>query len=149
MNLVEILKNAPEGTKLYSTIFGYVELLCVTNDLNYPIKVKTCSNDTLEIFTKEGKYSINFDGECVLFPAKENRDWNTFKIEKSYEFKPFDKVLVRAYEANNWSCNYFSHMSKGCYVCLGGIVWNYCIPYNDETKHLIGTTTSPNSIYPA
>lgn len=140
MNIAEILKDAPKGTKLYSTVAGYVELLGINNKLAHPIRVTIENSDDIESFTKEGKYNNEYpNGECVLFPSKENRDWSKFKVEKSYKFEPFDKVLVRAYEANNWSCNYFSHMSKGCYVCLGGIIWNYCIPYNDETKHLVGT----------
>ena len=75
----------------------------------------------------------------MLFPSKENRDWNTFKVEKSYEFKPFDKVLVRHNKNANWVCDYFSHKYKDGYTCSGGIIWDYCIPYNDDTKHLVGT----------
>lgn len=139
MNIAEILKNVPQGTKLYSTVFGDVEFLYVNYKLEHPIKVKTCKN-TYEFFDEEGKYNIYYsEGECVLFPSRENRDWNTFQIEKSYEFKPYDPVLVRDCESDKWRCNYFSHKEGENYICVGS-TWNYCIPYNDSTKHLVGTT---------
>lgn len=140
INIAEILKNVPKGTKLYSTVFGDVELLEIIDEVKHPIRVKLCGRDMNDSFTKEGKYNEEYpNGECVLFPSKENRDWSTFKVEKSYEFKPFDKVLVRDNEADNWTCDYFSHMYGNTYVCSGAVVWNHCIPYNDNTKHLVGT----------
>lgn len=141
MNIAKILKDAPKGTKLYSSIYGYVELLGI-DDLEYPIRAKTCNNGLIVSFAKDGKCNIDYpDAECVLFPSKENRDWNTFKVEKSYEFKPFDKVLARQTERGNWVCDYFSHKIENQYVCIGAMC-NYCIPYNDETKHLVGTNKS-------
>lgn len=139
MNIAEILKDAPKGTKLYSTVFGDVELVEIDYKLEHSIRVKTCSN-LCEYFDKEGKYNINYpDGECVLFPSRENRDWSKFQVEKSYEFKPFEPVLVRDCESDKWRCNYFSHIDGENYVCVGS-TWNYCIPYNNNTKHLVGTT---------
>ena len=55
-------------------------------------------------------------------------------------FKPFEKVLVRNY--GNWTVNLFSHKEEGGYVCINGFKWSQCIPYNDETKHLLGTDKS-------
>lgn len=52
-------------------------------------------------------------------------------------FKPFEKVLVRNY--GNWTVNLFSHKEEDGYVCVNGFKWRQCIPYNDETKHLLGT----------
>lgn len=80
INIAEILKNAPKGTKLYSPICGECELDCVSIGLDYPISVKTKYTD--HSFGKNGLF-VNFekDGECLLFPSKENRDWNTFKID--------------------------------------------------------------------
>lgn len=64
---------------------------------------------------------------------------------ESYKFKPKDWVLTRESSEDVWKLDIFSHVqweeSEGCYhyYCVGG--WNYeCIPYNDQTKHLIGTT---------
>lgn len=55
-------------------------------------------------------------------------------------FKPFEKVLVRNY--GNWTVNLFSHKEEDGYVCVNGFKWRQCIPYNDETKHLLGTNKS-------
>lgn len=74
INLVEKLKNAPKGTKLYSTIFGEVKFQRIT-DGEYPIEVK--SGDGVGCtykFASDGRYYNNYEGECVLFPSKENRD---------------------------------------------------------------------------
>ena len=74
MNIAEILKYCPKGTKLYSLVNGEVILNKVnTNDL-YPIEVFTKYGSSTR-FTKDGLYLINaFNGECVLFSSKDQRD---------------------------------------------------------------------------
>lgn len=66
-----------------------------------------------------------------------------FGIEQmqEYKFKPFDKVLVKDDDENSaWSCNLFSGENEdGTYMCIGGY-WDMCIPYNESTAHLLGTT---------
>lgn len=56
--------------------------------------------------------------------------------------KPFDRVITRGDNNDIWTANIFSHMnSYGEYAaigCVGG--YHYCLPYNDDTAHLIGTT---------
>lgn len=147
MNIAEILKNVPEGTKLYSTVFGDVELVEINNESEHSIKVKICSNNRLAAFSKEGKVGTKYpDGECVLFPSKENKDWSTFKIEKSYEFKPFDKVLVRNEDNEPWVIQFFGYYdilaeNEGPYVCLGNSVciadtFKQCIPFEGNEKLL-------------
>jgi hypothetical protein len=83
-----------------------------------------------------------------LFSAleKKNKRWNpdTKNIEdlpKKYEFKPFDKVLVRGSDGETWIATLFGFYDKVFenYVCIGN-VFGQCIPYNEETKHLLGTT---------
>lgn len=66
---------------------------------------------------------------------------NSSKIGKDCEFKPFDKVLVRDNYSEKWSINFFSHMKNEdeYYYCLSQY-WKQCIPYNDQTAHLLGTT---------
>ena len=56
-----------------------------------------------------------------------------------FEFQTGDKVLARIYGGNCWTFHHFSHMDGGRYVCEG---WGYeqCIPYNETTKHLCGTS---------
>lgn len=78
MNIAEILKYCPKGTKLYSTIWGEVELNEVTNFGTIEIKAIDqiiCTSFTLDY---EGRYS--HIGECVLFPSKDQRDWKKFKL---------------------------------------------------------------------
>lgn len=57
-----------------------------------------------------------------------------------YEFTPFEKVLVKNFEGGTWTADIFSYNdTDGSYVCVGGLR-SYCIPYNNETAHLLGTT---------
>ena len=58
---------------------------------------------------------------------------------ENYQFKPFDKVLVRDSSLAMWRANFYSHINNGnSHVCISS-TWNQCIPYNEETKHLVGT----------
>lgn len=143
MNIAEILKNCPQGTKLYSLVHGEVSLLCVNMDCDdYPIVVKNI-NDTTTSFTQDGRFLVECDGECMLFPSKENRNWSTFEVpKKEYNFKPYDKVLVRNYSTEWWYINFFSHITnkERKYECLH-YSWKYCIPY-EGNEHLVGTTNS-------
>lgn len=84
MNIAEILKNAPVGTKLYSPMFGEVDLNRIDEEDRHPIVVNV--NDyRSESFTADGKYYADFpNSECVLFPSKENRDWSTFKVKSNF-----------------------------------------------------------------
>lgn len=79
-NLAEILKNAPQGLKLYSLVHGEVTLKKVidSNDTNYPIVVVL--NSDAEKFTKYGKFFKDYeDAECVLFPSKEHKSWDNWQ----------------------------------------------------------------------
>lgn len=61
---------------------------------------------------------------------------------EKHQFKPFDQVLVRNNEKNTWKCDIFSHYIKSDtfpYMCVGN-AYVYCIPYNENTAHLVGTT---------
>ena len=75
MNIAEILKNCPKGMKLYSPIFGEVEFGFVSPDGWIKCYV---SSIQLGMFYPDGTYSKN--GEVMLFPSKEQRDWNKFQI---------------------------------------------------------------------
>ena len=80
LNLVEILKDCSEGTKLYSPVFGEVEFESI-NDIIGPIVVTTNTGNA-ECFTADGKMFARYNGECVLFPSKEQRDWSKFNVKK-------------------------------------------------------------------
>lgn len=143
MNIAEILKDCPKGTKLYSPIFGEVELIEVNSQ---EILVQTYNLDNV-YFDIEGRFNIGYDNtECLLFPSKENRDWSTFKIpKKEYEFKPFDKVLVRDSNDDVWNINFFSFIatiSKFKYQTIT-FAYEQCIPY-EGNEHLLGTTNNPD-----
>ena len=137
MNILEILKGVPKGTKLYSPIFGNVEFEEISGGY---IRVRTTTNFIMKAFQSDGKYYA--DGECMLFPSRENRDWSTSSKLNSTTLKPFDKVLVRDNDFNIWKCELYSHYRTNRdnfkYACTSDS-YNQCIPYNDETKHLVGT----------
>ena len=74
INIAEILKDCPKGTKLYSPICGECRLIKIYDGLGFDV-----INDTDDVFnfSYDGRYNLN--GECCIFPSKENRDWNTFR----------------------------------------------------------------------
>ena len=159
LNLCEILKYCPQGETFWSPLFGYVKLHKINHEAK---KVVVISNIKMP-------WDINNDGtmliygvvssEIMLFPSKEQRDWTKVKYEKKKEkfdpktLKPFDKVLSR-YDGGCWSANLFSHIEEEnnkyhgtcSFVCNGSLV-KFCIPYNDDTKHLVGTKDEAPDFY--
>ena len=157
MNLTKFLKGK-EGIELYFPIFGKCKLYRVDNNSPYPIDVID-NNKLYHQFTKKGYYlyNVNLNPKCLLFPSKEQRDWNKFIApwyKKKEEFDPktlqqYDKVLVRDSIDDTWGCSLFSHIIKHesfPYRCVGN-AFEYCIPYNDDTKHLVGTTDEAPEYY--
>ena len=64
------------------------------------------------------------------------------EVKQECEFKPFDKVIVRDGDRGKWKADFFSHKIEDNsfpYICVSDS-HKYCIPYNDQTKHLLGTT---------
>lgn len=136
MNIAEILKNCPKGTKLYSSTWANVELVEVTDQKD--IIIKLCNDKRVSLLSN-GAYSV--DGDCILFPSRNQRDWINFNV---YQLKPFDKVLVRDSDSKRWRCDFFEQKEeKECFNirCFRG-VWRQCIPYNGN-EHLLGTTNNP------
>lgn len=146
MNIAEILKDCPKGTKLYSPLFGEVEFKQILhiND-EYTIVVSKHDNSNYRFYSNGIYWKYN-DAECLLFPSKDNRDWSTFntpKKENECKFKPFDKVLVRDRKDQCWKCNLFDHIDNDSYdFCCSYGIWAYCIPY-EGNEHLVGTTNNP------
>lgn len=218
LDLAEILKDYPAGTKLYSPVYGDVELVDVSQDnVPYPIKTKTNPNSTgmfsTVSFTKDGRIFAVHNGECMLFPNKEQRGWSRLEYKKpkfkvgdkivnirgkniwtlsgsqciiseitidryiftdgSYTFignqdnwelvpdkkpkfdpntlKPFDKVLVRDTNEGQWKCTLFSHIIENedyaFKYATAGSGYIYCIPYNNDTKHLAGAVDAAPEYY--
>ena len=156
LNLEKILKYCPKGTKLYSPVLGEVYFAAINYyDRTYPIIVKT--EDETFCFTKQGKLYEIKQSECLLFPSKEQRDWSKFKVKKPKldpkTLQPYMKVLVRDSYKSQWKCEFYSHERKNekstfKYVVTGSSLANvYCIPYNEDTKHLVGTTEEAPEFY--
>ena len=151
LNLVEILKDCPKGTKLYSPVVGEVEFCEIYNSSQFPIVVK--AEDGIFYFNQQGKFDNIRQGECMLFPSKEQRDWSKFKPKQPKfdpnTLNPFDRVLARN-DREDWSCVFFSHIVKDeeTYPYACGYDWfTQCIPYNEDTKHLVGTANEAPEYY--
>ena len=147
IDLTNILKDCTKGTKLYSSVFGEVKFVEIDEyDKEYPIIIQKL--DEFYRFTIQGELYIKYGGECTLFPSKDQRDWSKFTAPwyKKDKFDPktlqcFDKVLVRDFSYCTWECGLFSDIKEHDsfpYRCIGRS-YNYCIPYNDKTKYLVGT----------
>ena len=158
LNLVEILKYCPEGTKLYSTVYGDVELVRVYLDDNtYPIEIKIDEGSDMIYITNDGRLFDDFRGECTLFPSKNQRDWSKFKVKKAKfdpkTLQPFDKVLVRTgtKRFHVWLPDLISIPPNEvdetilCMTIDTDIIM--AIPYNEETKSLVGTNKEAPEFY--
>ena len=158
IDLTKILKYCPKGTKLYSTIFGEVEFKKIKEESDYPIICVTIAGNNCDV-TADGRYYDVFGGECILFPSRDQRDWTKFTAPwlKKEKFDPktlklFDKVLVKMSNEsfNTWYGDFVaepSHAKNETPLILGAKEANMVIPYNDETKHLIGTTDEAPEYY--
>ncbi|OYP67042.1 hypothetical protein [Prevotella sp. P2-180] len=212
LNLCEILRDCPRGTKLYSTVLGYVIFQGIVEGVVYPIVV-SCENGVTETFTADGKMFIDLDGECTLFPSKEQRSWadfiapwykkeklvkpkfkvgdiirhketnkdDVYKISKVYNdsygidgftwmiymkyqdqyelvpnkfdpktLKAFDRVLVRIGDGDAycWFADFVSIPGEDSFLCtMSNKDTSMIIPYNDDTKHLVGTTDEAPDFY--
>ena len=87
--------------------------------------------------------------QIILFDAlaRENKAWDAEKIQivdlkPKVKLKPFDKVIVRCSKADKWSIDFFSYKVSNGYICTGDAWFGYCLPYNEETAKLIGTTNN-------
>ena len=155
IDLTKILKDCPKGFELYSPLFGNVKLNSISG-----CYIEIIDNmGSGAYFNKLGQYVSTYEvlNDCLLFPSKEQRDWNKFIApwyKKKEEFDPktlqqYDKVLVRDSLNDTWGCSLFSHIIKNDnfpYKCVGN-AFVYCIPYNDKTKHLVGTTDEAPEYY--
>ena len=157
LDLTKILEGCPEGTKFYSITHGEVTFreISIYTDEYYPIRLNWCSKENsllLLALTKDGRSVYARNGECTLFPSKEQRDWSKFerfwdkpKIEKFdvNTLQTFDKVLVRDFLSDNWMADFFEKIAENDVhynvICVTSR-WIQCIPYNEDTKHLLGTT---------
>ena len=151
IDLTRILKDCPKGWKFYSDVYGEVTFWGFS-DLVYPIEINT-KNHGAKLLSEKGEEIIG-DGKCILFPSEDERLWNKFTAPwyKKEKFDPkrgksVDRVIVRE-KYGEWFCTIFSNIKEGKYPyntvtgCYG-----QCIPYNDDTKHLIGTKDEAPEYY--
>lgn len=148
LDLTKILANVPQGTPLYSPIFGNVTFGGINDDDDFPIYVEFDGDENS--FASNGTYYNYKDSECLLFPSKDQRDWSKFKTEPQKErvtLHPFDRVLVRDNGDKVWQASLFSNkVHDRRFRCIT-YFWAECIPYNEETAHLVDTTDKPEKEY--
>ena len=84
INIAEKLKDCPQGIKFYSPLFGEVELVRIDmENPRFPIIVKVLNDESPfsnVTFTAEGKWYSFKQSECLLFPSKNTKAWNKFRI---------------------------------------------------------------------
>ena len=155
IDLTKILKDCPRGTKLYCPIYGEVEFVCIDEHEKYPIKVMV-NRKFIDAFSRKGFIRPQYNIKGILFPSKDQIDWSKFTAPwyKKEKFDPktlnaFDRVLVRNYKTTKWRCDHFSHFDGGNYnPCIASCCsYTFCVPYNEETKHLVGTTDEAPEYY--
>lgn len=96
INIAEILRDMPKGTRLYSPLFGECNLdeVCTSDRKTYPIILLT-SADTLVGFTKNGHYVDGFeDAECSLFPSAKMRCWDKFFKRGDIVYNPHSQMYA-------------------------------------------------------
>lgn len=172
IDLSKILKDCPTGWKFYSSIYGEVEFVEILPKI--PIKCREREDEWLGHEIMMQRQPIRFEahgntygvsssgehikgiGECTFFPSREQRDWSKFAApwynKEKFDPKtlqPFDKVLVRDKDNFTWKVDFFSH-NRGSeafpFRCVSNI-YSYCIPYNNNTKLLVGTTDEAPDYY--
>ena len=220
IDLTQILKNCPKGWEFYSSNVGRIKFVRLDlENTDYPIIVRIEGRMDFG-YTKEGWCWKDYpDGECTLFPSKEQRDWSKFtspwykkeesikpkfkvgdrirhketnkddvyeiskvyddsyeivgfnwgiyiKYQDQYELVPnkfdphtlqkFDKVLIKHDNDITWHVAMFSHLitiyddiTNVSHLVSATIqpATKYCVPYNDETKHLVGTADEVPEFY--
>ena len=104
---------------------------------DFPIKIIDIKNNQYHIECFYDKYNDYKNG---IIPVSEQNNYMLIPKFNPKTLQPFDRVLVSCND--EWFCDFFSHyddaVNKFNCTCTGGCPYEYCIPYNDDTKHLIG-----------
>ena len=129
LNLVEVLKYAPIGTKLYSTIYGEVEYVNI--GFGNTIVCKVVNGDKsfeVEFHSNGRKYE---NGEVVLFPAKNKKNWTNYKI---YNFNSGDYVVMEN-GFDKWICIFkeYKPLKQELYYYVG----SYSLTRGDESSNSV------------
>ena len=156
IDLTKILKNCPKGWEFYSPFMGDVKFYEVGQKVNTVVVI--LKSGGLCDFNEDG--TIELEGitsdEIMLYPSRDQRDWSKFTAPwyKNEKFDPntlktFDRVLTRHFDDERWEINFYSYTNPNWlwpYTCMDKS-YKYCIPYNDDTKHLVGTTDEAPEFY--
>ena len=152
LNLCEILKHCPQGETFWSPMLDGVKFSCIDEERQMII-VETIEGHFTCKINADGTISIDevTSPEVMLYPSKEMRDWSKFTAPwlKKERFdpktlKPFDKIIFKGH--GMWFCGLFSHIHNS-YACIGETYHKCVIPYNDDTKHLVGTRDEAPEFY--
>ena len=130
MDLTNILKHCPKGTKLYSPIFGDCKLNEVNDPKNYDYPIEIEASQQCRSFTKEGKYLLLGNGECCLFPSRDQRDWNKFRLPcKRGDIMRTNNSVFLVYDVDK-----NSYPRVYCYLSL--LSGDFQINENPETSNI-------------
>lgn len=132
LNLVEKLKDCPLGIKLYHICYGDVYLKQVDTYRN-AVYVSPFEKECWLRVNIDGRHISEYSGECVLFPSKDNRDWDTFsvdKIELPFEPKIGDIVANENDEVFIYCGSLNGIMDKTCFTVFPS---NFNIRYSVTT----------------
>ena len=112
------------------------------------LQIYNVTNVTSEYYsTKVGEHAV-----VEILPVKDQDDWilvpnpNRFDIKSLHHF---DKVLVRQFDFRPWCTDFYSYYDEeyGQVVCTGDVHYDFCIPYKDDTKHLVGKLEEAPEFY--
>lgn len=120
IDIYEILKDEDRGTELYTPICGRVLFTGMSNDKDSKSAIWTeRENGEERFFNKNGK--ISKEGEVLLFPSNEMRDWSKF-------FKRGDVLVSKDREVHI----IFENFEDDAFTKFRGkhYLWNEC--YNEE-----------------
>ena len=124
-----------------------VRIICTDANRFFPIValIEENGQDSIFCYLSDGVYIEGKQDSLDLFFGTEKN-----KMFDPHTLKPFDKVLVRYNKRYIWKCDLFSHIEESgspyMFHCISGR-WCECIPYNDDTKHLVGTNDEAPEYY--
>lgn len=151
LETLEIEKNQPEFKDGDIVVYGKSVAICrriYKHTLSFYVSLNEMVGllfaDEVES-SEEYRFATDEDKQ-QLFDAleKEGKAWDAEKkqivdLKPKVELKPFDKVLIRDINAEEWKASFFSYKEESHYVCIEGHCWSQCIPY-EGNEHLLGTT---------
>lgn len=127
IDIYEILKDMPKGTKLYTPLVGKVEFTSVATNKEAGEAIWTENRNGEFSFDKNGRWLDG--GEVLLFPSNEMRDWRKF-------FKKGDVLVHRNGDVHV----IFEGFKDNCYARFNckHYLWKECFEdYSEEKSEMI------------